>query len=80
MKANIKKVIEIEGIGLFKKEEEWNGLTKWNLINSEEYIITFDNLNSIDMLIKSIFSMDIGNETVKIVFATNNVSKFLKEL
>lgn len=81
MKVNVKKAIEIDNLGLFVQEEQWNGFTKWKHTMSNDFIVTFKNsCNSIDMVLKSMFQMDIENEEVTIVVASATILEHIMQL
>ena len=79
MRVEFKKVIEIEGLGLFKCESEWEEFSKWVCIdNSLKTFVSVD-VDKNNILV-GLFgnSSDDKNKDISIVIASSIVSEFLK--
>ena len=80
MKAKTTKAIEIEDIGVFVAVEEWNGMTKYNWVLHDGYIIVLNKADNIfDSLLKGISIQD-GDNDITIILCTNNVAEELNKI
>ena len=66
MKVAVKKVIEIEGVGIYREVSNWEEFTKWeNIKDSMQIIITVDtNKNSLTSLFLGAFDDDDKKITI----------------
>ncbi len=76
MKVKYEKVINVEGVGFFKKADNWNGLTRYDKINGDGYILTISEKDGLDGVLSSIFGTDTD---MNIILCSPNLTNFFIE-
>lgn len=75
MKVQAKRVLEIDGLGVFKKDSEWNGFTKYNQIGGSNSFISISDTNG---YMVDFFPTD--DKEINIVSASPDIAVKLQEL
>jgi len=77
MKVEFKKVVEIEGLGLFKCESEWEEFSKWDCINDSLKTFVSVDVDKSNILVSLFGSDSDGKNELNIVIASSRISDFL---
>lgn len=75
MKIKAIKVLEIEGLGLFKEESSWNNLTNYVQINGQGSFIAKNEDITFGLLASSTFI-----DELEIILASENIIQKIKKI